>query len=309
MKTDGRNPTVYIVIPVRDRWGLTGACLGSLAVQSYSSLRVVVVDDGSSDGTSTNIRAEFPDVDVLPGDGNLWWTGATALGIEWVMARAADSDLILTLNNDTTVRADYVETLVRVLHDHGGAAIVGSVAVDDCDHDTIVDGGAQVNWLTGKTYSENRGESLVRVLNRGTKSSSPSALPGRGTLIPVECIRRIGNFDSRRFPHYAADYEFSVRAQRSGYPLIMSYEAPVFSVVEGTGLSTRSGRLPWRRFVSMFFSRRSSACLLYRWRYARIAGPKWYWPVFLVADTVRLVGGGLRDQFGLGRVERMAGER
>jgi Predicted glycosyltransferases len=265
---------VHVVIPVRDRCGFTVACLRSLEAQSYGNLAVVVIDDGSTDDTVEVLEREFPQVTVLRGDGNLWWTGATVLGVEYVLERCSDEDFVLTLNNDTTVGPDYVETLLRVAQDQGGSVLVGSVAVDSRDGDTIVDGGPYFNWLTAKGGSHNNGRSLREVIGEGVRTTRPTLLPGRGTLIPIACIREVGNFDALRLPHYAADYEFSARAARAGYRLIMSYEAPVFSQVEATGVRTTHGRLPWRTFLGMFLSRRSPACLLYRWRFALMVAPR-----------------------------------
>lgn len=292
----GDEPCVYVVMAVRNRLALTHACLESLSVQSYPAVRVVVVDDRSSDGTPDAIAVEFPEAVVLRGNGELWWTGATALGVEWVLERCDADDCILTLNNDTTVAPDYIETLMRVLREAGGRALVGSVALDSRDRDTISDGGPHLNWLTAKGGSYNSGLSLAEIVSTGVTATHPDVLAGRGTLIPTQCFRSIGNFNASALPHYAADYEFSARAARAGYALLMSYEAPVYSVVDATGVSTRRGPLPWRDFFAMFFSRRSPACLLYRWRFGRLAAPMWLRPAFLVADTARVLGGGLRDQ-------------
>lgn len=288
------------MIPTRNRWELTAACLKSLSAETYPELRIIVVDDGSTDGTQSQLREHFPDVTVLPGDGSLWWTGATALGIEWVLERCAPGDYVLTLNNDTVVDPSYVETLVLDADRAGGRALVGSVAVDIRDRDTIADGGPFIRWRTAKNGSLNVGESLAALRASGMNETYPDVLPGRGTLIPVSCIRQIGNFDVVRLPHYAADYEFSARAARAGYRLVMSYRAPVFSVVDATGTTTKRGRLPWRQFFGMFFSRRSPACLLYRWRFGRLAAPRGQKALFVLADTARVLGGGLRDQLGSG---------
>lgn len=288
--------SVFVVIPVRNRWELTRGCLESLSAQTYSNLSIVVVDDGSTDGTPEYIAAEFPHVLILRGDGDLWWTGATALGIDRVLSRCGEADFILTLNNDTRVEPGYVEVLVRVAAAYDGRVLVGSVAVDNRDCDTIVDGGPYIHWSTGKSGSFHVGESLRTVRESGVNQSEPDVLPGRGTLITVRCLREIGNFDAKRLPHYAADYEFAARARKAGYKLVMSYDAPVYSEVEATGVSTKRGRLSWGEFLRMFVSRRSPACLLYRWRFGVRSAPPHLVPLYLLMDTARVIGGGLRDQ-------------
>lgn len=302
------DPRVHVVIAVRNRWVLTRECLESLERQGYPNISVVVVDDGSSDGTGEEITRRFPHIVVLPGDGELWWTGATALGIDWVLERCGEDDFILTLNNDTTVGSDYIEVLRGVAAARHGRALVGSVAVDNRDRDTIVDGGPHINWVTAKGGSHHSGESLQAVRGDGIAHTEPDLLPGRGTLIPVRCIREIGNFDAKRLPHYGADYEFSARARRAGYELVVSFDAPVFSEVEATGVTTKHGRLPWREFVKMFASRRSPACLLYRWRFGILSAPRHLAPIFLVTDTARVLLGGLRDQFRHQRLGKSVGD-
>ena len=68
---------IYIIIPVYNRKALTLACLENLQnngdLQKY---QVIVVDDGSSDRTSEEVKVNYPKVIVLQGNGNLWWTGA-----------------------------------------------------------------------------------------------------------------------------------------------------------------------------------------------------------------------------------------
>lgn len=286
-------PSVFVVIPVHNRCAHTVACLRSLAVQTYPSVTVVVVDDGSTDDTRRVITEEHPAVVLLGGDGNLWWTGATNVGVGWALERCRADDYILTLNNDTTVRPDYVDTLLA-LAQATQPSLVGSVALDSRDQETIVDGGPRVRWPTAEWWSVNQGRSLSQCLAEGTRFVEPSCLPGRGTLIPAQCIRKIGPFNAVRLPHYAADYEFSIRARRAGYRLLVSYEAPVVSDVAATGISSKN-RIPWHTRCSALVSRRSASCLVYRWRFARLSAPRHILPLYILADTGRVLAGAFRD--------------
>jgi GT2 family glycosyltransferase len=294
---------VFVVVPVHNRVGFTRECLGALTGQTYSDLSVIVVDDGSADGTAEAVRHYYPDVVLLEGDGSLWWAGATNMGVAWALERCSGGDYVLTLNNDTVVLPDYVSSLVAVSRSCA-PALVGSVAVDVRDGDTIADGGPAVNWASAKWRRLNEGRSLRECRQEGFTVTRPDVLSGRGTLIPVECIRRVGLFNARRLPHYGADYEFSRRAARAGYQLVMSYASAVASHVDATGPSTRRGRLAWRLFASTYFTRRSPSCLLYRWRFARLAAPRGALALFILLDTVRVVVGGLRDQVARGGAPR-----
>jgi GT2 family glycosyltransferase len=90
---------IYIVIPVFNRINFTRECLISLRGQTYTDYKTLVVDDGSTDDTEEIIKREFPEVKVLKGDGNLWWTGATNMGIEYALKIGHENDFILTLNS------------------------------------------------------------------------------------------------------------------------------------------------------------------------------------------------------------------
>lgn len=206
-------------MPVRDRIDFTRACLGSLAAQTLAHT-VVVVDDGSSDGTPDMIRAEFPDAVLLRGDGDLWWAGATNLGIAWVLRRATPDGLVVTLNDDTVCPPDYLEQLVRPVR-RGTPLLLGSVAVSHRDPCLVVDGGVGVDWWRGKFLDRHRGQRLADAFE-STALEDVDVLSGRGTLVPVRAFRELGPFDARRLPHYGADYEFSRRAARAGYRLAVN---------------------------------------------------------------------------------------
>jgi len=72
-------PRVAVVVPVYNKIELTIRFLESFQQITYPNYSMIIVDDGSRDGTAEILRARFPEVIVLKGDGNLWWSGATNL--------------------------------------------------------------------------------------------------------------------------------------------------------------------------------------------------------------------------------------
>ncbi len=288
-------PRIFVVIPVHNRIDYTRACLRSLGKQTVRDLRVVIVDDGSTDETAGGLASDFPQVTVLRGDGNLWWAGAMNMGLEWCLDHVSDNDYILTLNNDTTVGPDYLKSLLLSAATRPGT-LIGSVIVSDEDRSTIVDGGVLVNWLTAKHKVLAVGEPVQRLGESEDFLQVVDVLPGRGTLIPAAVIRAIGVYDSKRLPHYGADYEFSHRARRLGYALLISYRAIVYSSVRSTGINNRIQKIPWPAFLESYFSIRSSYNLRYRWNFAKLCCPKTTLPIFYLMDTTRVVLGGIRHQ-------------
>ena len=92
-------------------------------------LDVFVVDDGSTDGTAAAIRTRFTDVQVMQGDGNLYWAGGMRLAFAEALKR--DYDFYLFLNDDTVLESDALMRLLATHEEVGGrskrvGAIIGT---------------------------------------------------------------------------------------------------------------------------------------------------------------------------------------
>jgi len=290
-------PYIYIIIPVFNRKHFTQKCLLSLKKQTFQNFKVIVVDDGSTDRTGEMIKEEFPEVVLLEGDGNLWWTGATNLGVEYALAQADQTDYILTLNNDTIVRQDYLQYLFDCALNHPNS-LIGSIFISDLKGSTVVDAGVRINWLTAKYTNLAKGRGYKDILRTGSLIQKVNVLSGRGTLIPIEVFQKLGLYNFKRLPHYGADYEFSRRANIKGYKLLINYEAVVISDVKMTGLNNGVNKLGWNDFGKSFFSIKSPNNLKQRWRFAHLCCAGWKLPVFFVCDTARVIIGSILYQIG-----------
>lgn len=246
---------IFIVIPVHNKIEYTTKCLDSLKNQSHPDYEVIVVDDGSQDNSFEIISTHYPEVILLKGDGNLWWTGGTNLGVEYALSKADSADFILTLNNDLEVEPDYLSNLLKV-YEITRPSLVGSVSVDIKNPEKIEFLGKKWNPYTAKSKPSIEGVESYSSLVQKHKFISSDVLPGRGTLIPVEVFKKIGLFDFKHFPQYTADHDFARRAYKHGYKLVVSTEAVVKSVVESTGL-TYLHNPSFKVFIRSFFSIKS----------------------------------------------------
>lgn len=284
---------MFLVIPVHNRVSLTRTCLGALDRQTMRGFTVVVVDDGSSDGTGDTLVKEFPSVKHLRGDGSLWWTGAMNIGVAWVLGEAGPDDLVLTLNNDTVPPPDYVEGLLRA-HEAAPDALIGSLLVRADDRLTIIDGGVHVTWLTAKYQTVGRGATV-----RQADTSKPQLMPvdvlsGCGTLVPVRAFRRAGPYDQERLRHYAADYEFSRRAHRAGFTLLVDWACPLYVHESETGIHASVGANGPRGLLRSFWNVRSANDFRTRFGFAMAACPRWALPLYVPMDYARVVVGSIR---------------
>ena len=232
-------PTVFVVVPVFERLAHTLRCIANLEAQTYPHLEVVVVDGGSRDGSVVALR-RLSDVTVIADIGEQWWTGATWFGIEYALVHGAADDFVMLLNNDTTFAPDMVDVLVAESRRLG--AVVAPIALGT--DGTIVNSGVWIDW---RTY-----EITQRMHDAGPPDATwdVDALEGRATLVPLGMVRTAGNVERERLPHYAGDYEFSLRLARCGFPLKMTNRTSVtvdWDVKQLSKYSTRAGvrRLWW----------------------------------------------------------------
>src|SRR5713226_7673734 len=103
---------VVAVAPVHNRREKTLRWLTDLyrAERIGLSLSAIVVDDGSTDGTAAAVRARFPEVEIVTGDGTLWYTAGTNRGVERALTR--DPEYVLTMNDDSRMDPSFLVRLV-----------------------------------------------------------------------------------------------------------------------------------------------------------------------------------------------------
>ncbi|MDI6716143.1 MAG: glycosyltransferase family 2 protein [Actinomycetota bacterium] len=274
---------VYVLIPAHNNRQAVLTILDCLSEQTYQDFKVVLIDDGSTDGTYDAVIKQFPDTIVLKGDGNLWWTGANYIGVDYILGHAGPEDFILLLNNDLTIDKDYIYHLVNASIENG-RAIVGSTTIDSANPGYIEAGIKSDSFLN---LSVNRDRHDIE---SSDFSFDVDVLPGRGTLIPIEVFKKIGNFNMRKLPHYGADYEFMVRAKRAGFKLMVSHKARVYARSDITGFSA-----PGREIISikecfnLLFSKKSNINIYYYLNYVWLCSERGRRLRNLAYSTIRIL--------------------
>jgi GT2 family glycosyltransferase len=273
---------IYIVIPVFNRWHFTEACLESLASQTYRDFKVVVVDHGSTDGTRENLKKCFPDVIVLYGDESMWWTAATNLAVEYALR--AGADYVLTLNNDTKAEPDYLGNLFLASQQQP-KSLIGSLGIN-ADTKRPIYGGELVKW-----YADSSVHLLSKVDPSSRDIKEVSYCPGRGLLIPKDVFYKIGFFDTRNFPHYLADYDFTLRAKKAGYGIFCAYGARLGIFEEQSGANTLLREKSWANFKQHLFGMKGAGNIPLFYKYAFRHCPFHALPFLLVIGTCKRIAG------------------
>lgn len=274
---------LYVVIPVHNRWHYTEACLAALRRQTFGAFRTVVVDDGSTDGTADHLAHAFPEVTVLRGSGNLYWTAAVNLGIAHALAQGAGQ--VLTLNNDTLPPPDFLAQMHGQSLGHPDA-LLGPLELD-ADTGGVRYAGERINWLKANA------EPINDTSSPGQRGGLHSVdwLPGRGLLIPAGVFAKIGLFDARTFPHYFADLDFTRTARRHGFPLYLNYEAKLPTYPEASGDRQNKVHKSLRNYYNHLFGIKGGGNLRDFTRFARRHCPWPYLPSYLLLGSLRRIGG------------------
>lgn len=250
---------VFVILPVYNRLDFTKKCLRGVKNQNYANVETIVIDDGSTDGSFEYIRRFHPQTHIIQGDGNLWWSKATYLGIEFALAGATPKDYILLLNNDCFIKSNFISQIVKTAKKHP-RSIVGSFCITTSKPVKVVEAGVRIDWPTGIVYSIAEAISSDPAYYVGMDIiDQVDALPGKGTLIPVSVFKEVGSINYKEFPHYIADYEFFNRAKRAGYNLLVDVKARVRHIWEATGYKSAHNEtnMGFKKAWYLLFGRKS----------------------------------------------------
>jgi GT2 family glycosyltransferase len=267
-------PLVYVVTPVFNSIWHTRNFLLSLKQQSYNNFKVVIVDDGSTDGTYEMIIQEFKDVIVIKGDGNLWWSGGTNLGVK--RALKDNANFVLTINNDVLLGKSYISRLVNAAIKNSNS-IIGSVVVYNDKPKSV--------WYAGATFDKKTGNLQHRTgtLNDFSGIVESEWLTGMGVLIPVTVFKKIGFYDSKNYPQYFGDAEFSIRAKVAGFKLLVDTSCVLTADLNSNWVN-KSLSLPRITFLKdLFLSKRSPYQISKRVKFYNK-----YWPYGKISALSRI---------------------
>lgn len=207
---------VAVLLTCHNRRETTIRCLDSLIAQnSPASKGIVLVDDGSSDGTSEEVTRRFPQVILVRGSGNLFWGGGMRLAAEAAASRL-EAKFHLWLNDDVVLRPEALMMLLEAYENRTSINEGRSIVV-----------GALQDPRTGKTsYS-----GLVRanpfhrlrfkLMEPDASIQRCDTLNGNIVLMPHSAAKQVGPIDPL-FPHNMGDTDFGMRAVRRGWEVIIA---------------------------------------------------------------------------------------
>jgi GT2 family glycosyltransferase len=243
------SPLVVAVVVNWNRGEDTLECLRSLEQQSYPRMGIIVVDNGSEDGSPESIHRNFPGVELIRLNHNTGFAGGFNQGIERALSQGGD--YVLILNNDTVSDRLMVEKLMGDIRPGTGVAFPKIYYYDDPRRIWSV--GARRQFLTLEMTDKATGQ-----LDQGQWDKVQERDYGTGCalLVPREVFAKIGLFDERYFAYYE-DLDFSFRVKEAGFRMILVPEARLWHKVAQTsgGLDNPLERYLMAKGSVLFFGR------------------------------------------------------
>ncbi len=241
------------------------------------AINAVLVDDGSRDGTAAAVRGAFANVQVIEGDGRLYWCRAMHRAMD--VALAGGHDWLLWLNDDTLLEPGALLRLIeceRALRERFGApVIVVGTTVD-----------AQRAPIYGGRWRGSRWRPLNWRLVAPTMQPQPlHTMDGNLVLLGREVLARVGNLEPR-FEHAMGDHDYALRAAKRGVPAWLApgvhargalnplgggFDDPSLPLAQRWRAMMGRKGLPWRSW--MLFTRRHAGWLwplVFGWPYLRV---------------------------------------
>ena len=278
---------VFVIVPVFNRVEMTLQCLASIQQQTYTNYRVVVVDDGSTDGTAQLVKEQYPSTELVRGDGNYYWTKSLNVGIEYVLPDMKDTDFILHINNDTTFDSQYFQHLLD-FHEKYPNSIVGSLNYDP-DSKKVSHLGVYHSYWTPFIKQNYREEEIELSRLQGIDYLKTVNIAARGLLIPGYVIKKVGLFDDKNFPQYRSDEDYGIRCINAGINVYIATSAIVNNSRANTGWDHTIHKVTFREFYRSLFSLLSTNNLHIRWKWAKKNST--LPPLYYALDVAKLVGG------------------
>ncbi len=273
--------SIAVLITCHNRREKTLACLDALFGSDPlfdARLEVFLVDDGSKDGTSDAIKARYPSVHIIAGDGNLFWCGG--MRVAFTVAMELGFDYYLWLNDDTILYPTAIKKLLITSRDlqarlGKGCIVVGSTQdVQDGRHTY----GGEIRQLKWKPLS-------FKLVTPRDVPVECETMDGNCVLIPCAIPQVLGNL-GEEFIHAMGDFDYGLRARKSGFSIWvmpgfagtcstntvngslhdprLSFTQRLRKMLQPKGLPTSSWRVFAQRHAGFFWP------IFWLWPYAKV---------------------------------------
>ena len=245
-----RQPSASIVVVSYNTAAHIGSCLLSLLELRYPELEIIVVDNGSTDGSVELVRSHFPDVDIIELPDNKGFAGGASVGLY-----TASGDIVAVVNPDVRLDPDWLSAIAGTLLSRADVGVVGSKILYP-DGRTIQHAGGIVHYPLATTDHIGRGE-----LDTGQYDQPREVQFVTGAALAMwrEVGRSVRFFDEEYFPLYYEDVDLCWRLHKDGLrtvyqPAALAYHEETVTLNRESGLYYSYFHVNRLRFVVKRYS-------------------------------------------------------
>lgn len=206
-----------VIIPTVNKKELLAECLKSLKNQTYLDFDIIVIDNGSTDGTSKFVEENYPKIRIIKNQTNKGFV-AVNQGI-----KSSSTEFVVLLNNDAIAKEDWLEELVAGLKRHPEAGFAASKMLK-ADQKTIDSAGDGFNLNIMGGYAIGSGKLDSEKYNEEKFCFSAS---GGAAIYRKEVFEKVGKFDEKFFAYFE-DIDFGFRANFAGFKCVYIPKAVVY---------------------------------------------------------------------------------
>lgn len=208
----------------------TNQCLISLnnCIQNFE---IIVVDNGSTDGSGEELKAQHPHITLIPSATNMGFAGGNNVGINYAIDHSFE--YIMLLNNDTFVAPDFLDVLVNYMDEHPEVGIIQPKIYCHHDKSLIWDGGSYFNPIFTLPYTPG---ALKKKRAAHNQLKKVDWVTGCAFFTRANILKKSGLLNEKFFIYFE-DVDLSFRIKKLGYQLIYHPKSVVYHIA---GMSNKS---------------------------------------------------------------------
>ena len=245
-------------------------CIKSLNNFESGRFDIIVVDNGSEDGSLQKLQHEFDDVIFLANDRNMGFAGGNNRGFDYAIEKKYE--YVMMLNNDVFVDHHFLFHLLNYMGLHSEVGAIQPKIFFNNDRTKVWNGGSRYASFFGWTYSRN----YMRKEGRMQKTlHEVDWITGCALLTRTSILKEVGLLNEKFFIYYE-DVDLSFRIKKAGYKLIFHPDSVIYHIAGMSNKSKKKGPEGYANSIVHYLNFRNHLWLLRTWT-------RWYeWPTTLI---------------------------
>lgn len=214
-------------------------CLHSLDKVTYSNVNIVLIDNGSTDGSVNLIKEEFPNIEIIQLKENLGYAGGNNYGFKNVKIQ---SEYSIFINNDTLVSSNFINPLIEPLKNDTSIIQTAPKIFYADDPNLLWFAGGDINLFFG--WIRHRG---IRKIDKGQYNNMTLIDYATGCCI---CMRtkdfKLFKMFDESFSMYGEDVDLSIRVRKAGGKIMYIPESNIWHKVSAS-IGGQFSLIKWKK--------------------------------------------------------------